>query len=101
MVIIGKTSTEDWKRPLLMMVSHVVRLLRFRYGFGRLCRGDCGIGQRTVSNRERELLLSATVAVVGADDALDEVVAYNVDVFEVAEADAFDTIEDVQGFEEA
>ena len=95
MVFIGKTSTEGSKRPLLMMVSHVVRLLRFRYGFGRLCRGDCGIGQRTVSERERELLLSAAVAVVGADDALYEVVAYNVDVFDVAEADTFYAIKDV------
>ena len=41
------------------------------------------------------------VAVVGADDALDEVVADYVDVFEVAEADAFYGVEDVEGFEEA
>ena len=84
-----------------MMVSHVVRLLRFRYGFGRLCCGDCGIGQCGLSECERKLLLSATKAVVGTDDALDEVMTYYVDVFEVAEANAFDAIEDVQGFEEA
>src|SRR5271168_1670139 len=50
---------------------------------------------------EGELLLGFAIAVVGADYALDEVVAHDVDVFEVAEADAFDTIKDVEGFEEA
>jgi hypothetical protein len=54
----------------------------------------------SVPKCERKLLLSATITVVGADDALNEMVAHNVDVFEVAEADAFDTIEDVQGFEQ-
>ena len=100
MVIIGKISTEGWKRPLLM-VSHVVRLLRFQDGFGLLCWSDWRIGQRGVSEGERELLLGATEAVVGANDALNEVVTYYVDIFEVAEANAFDAIEDVQGFEEA
>ena len=47
------------------------------------------------------MLLGFAVAVVGSDDALDEVVADYVYVFEVAEADAFDAVEDVEGFEEA
>ena len=50
---------------------------------------------------EGELLLGAAVGVVGADDALDELVADYVYVFEVAELDAFDAVEDVEGFEEA
>ena len=32
---------------------------------------------------------------------MDEVVADDVDILEVAEADAFDAVEDVEGFEEA
>ena len=39
------------------------------------------------------------VAVVGADYALDEVMTDDVYVFEVAEADAFYAVEDVEGFE--
>ena len=42
------------------------------------------------------MLLGFAVAVVGTDDALDEVVADDVDVFEVAEADAFYSVEDVE-----
>jgi hypothetical protein len=46
------------------------------------------------------LLLSLAVAVVGSDDALDELVADHVDVFEVAETNAFNAVEDVESFEE-
>ena len=67
---------------------------------GLYCRGESGVGDR-VTEGQRELLLGFAVAVVGTDDALDEVVADDVDVFEVAEADAFYSVEDVEGFEEA
>ena len=40
------------------------------------------------------MLLGFAVAVVGADDALDERVADDVDVFKVAEANAFYTVKD-------
>ena len=64
--------------------------------FDEGCSGDHGVVEG-----KGKLLLGLAVAVVGADDALDEVVADDVDVFEVAETDAFDAIEDVEGFEEA
>ena len=63
--------------------------------------GKSGIGNSAVAQGKRELLLSFAVAVVGADDSLDQLMAYDVDVIEVAEADAFDPVEDVKGFEEA
>src|SRR5271170_6338738 len=62
---------------------------------------EVGIGDGGFAEGEGELLLDLAVAVVGADDALDEVVADDVDVFEVAEANAFDAVENVEGFEEA
>jgi hypothetical protein len=62
---------------------------------------ESSIGNAGFAEGEGELLLGLAVAVVGADDALDEVVADDVDVFKVAEANAFDAVEDVEGFEEA
>src|SRR5258708_22782188 len=72
-----------------------LRLWNWLYG-----RGKCGVGDG-VTEGQRELLLGFAVAVVGADDALDELVADYVDVVEVAEADAFYAVEDVEGFEQA
>src|SRR5579862_8840696 len=63
--------------------------------------GERVVGDSCFAKGEWKLLLGLAVAVVGADNALDEVVADYVDVFEVAEADAFYAVEDVEGFEEA
>ena len=58
-------------------------------------------GNGGLADGEGKLLLDLAVAVVGADDALHEVVADDVDVFEVTEVDAFDAVEDVESFEQA
>ena len=83
-------------------VDDYLRFGWIHWGFGMdwYRRGKVGVGYG-VAEGQRELLLGLAVAVVGADDALDEVVADDVDVFEVAEADAFYAVEDVEGFEEA
>ena len=82
-----------------MIIADWLNLLGFGYGFGRW--GEVRVGQGGFADGERKLLLGLAVAVVGADDALDELVADDVDVFEVAEANAFYAVEDVEGFEEA
>ena len=82
-----------------MIIADWLNLLGFGDWFG--CLGGVGVGHGSFVEGERKLLLGLTVAVVGADDALDELVADDVYVFEVAEADAFYAVEDVQSFEQA
>src|SRR3984885_6622428 len=86
-------------RPLCLIIADWLCSLRFWYGFGGL--DDVWIGQGGFGGGERKLLLGLAVAVVGADDALDELVTDDVDIFEVAEANAFYTVENVECFEEA
>ena len=74
------------------MVSHVAELLGFWNRFDACCRSDGRVRQGSIPKREWELLLRATVAVVGTNDALDQVMTDDVDIFEVAEADAFDSV---------
>src|SRR5260370_40297612 len=102
--ILPSAQDDDQKQPQIPPVRCAMTskkddfLLRLwnRLQWGWECRVGDGFAEG-----ERELLLGVAVAVVGADDALDEVVADDVDVFEVAEADAFDAVQDVEGFEEA
>lgn len=83
--------------PLLTIVPH--RLLWLRHNFVLVC-GKSGVRQHRFAHRQRKLLLSAAVTVIGANDALHEVVAYDVSVFEMAEPDTVDAIEDVNRFEQ-
>ena len=80
-------------------IAYWLDLLGFRDWFG--CGVEVGAGHDSFVEGEGKLLLGLAVAVVGADDALDERVTDDVDVFKVTEADTFDAVEDVQGLEQA
>ena len=73
--------------------------MRFWYWFG--CGREIRVGHGNFADGKGELLLGLAVAVVSSNDALDELVANDVDIFKVAETNAFYAVEDVKGFEEA
>ena len=54
-----------------------------------------------VAEGEGELLLPGLGGVVSANDALNERMADDIALFKVAECDAFDAVEDVDGVNEA
>ena len=87
------------------MITLVISPSRSTPRIGRLrltvTHSGTKFGYSGFAEGQRELLLGLAVTVVGADDALHELVADDVDVFEVAEANAFYAVEDVEGFEEA
>src|SRR5665213_4087709 len=78
-----------------------VALLSFWDAWGWGHWRDRGLWQGGFAEGQGKLLLGAPVAVIGADDALDEMMANNVHVFEVTEADTFYPVENIEGFEEA
>src|ERR1700691_6672548 len=96
----GGSSCAEPRWPRLRFIFDFTRrmdLLRFCSRRGGRGRFDSHV----VAERKRQLLLLGLGRLVGAHDALDQGVADHIAFFEMAEVDALDTIEYVDGINKA
>lgn len=88
--------------PLLLMISHplfCIRLLGLKGCLSGHGGSDSRVGQGCISYGQRQLLLRAAIAVVGADDALNKLMPHHIDILKVTEADALYAVQNMQRFE--